>query len=88
MKQPEYKEGPEAQGNFERGMKGLFQVSKADIVQREKQKKQRKGSFTNPLLYTPGDIPTSSPSACQFRGCGNVGPYEYRLRAAHHLLAP
>jgi len=33
MKTPEYKEGPEARENFERGMKALFKVPKADIVQ-------------------------------------------------------
>jgi len=44
VKQPEYKEGPEAQENFERGMKALFKVPKADIVQREKRKKQRKAA--------------------------------------------
>jgi len=33
MKQPEYREGPEALGNFERGMKALFKVPKAAIVQ-------------------------------------------------------
>lgn len=32
MKQPEYIEGPEALENFERGMKAVFQVPKADIV--------------------------------------------------------
>ena len=32
MKQPEYIEGPEALGNFERGMKALFKVPKAAIV--------------------------------------------------------
>ena len=44
MKEPEYREGPEAQENFERGMKALFKVPKADIVQREKRKKQRKAA--------------------------------------------
>ena len=33
MKQPEYREGPEARATFERGMKVLFKVPKADIVQ-------------------------------------------------------
>jgi hypothetical protein len=32
MKQPEYREGPEAQENSERGMKALFKVPKVDIV--------------------------------------------------------
>ena len=34
MKQPEYTEGPEAQENFERGMKALFNDPKGGIVQR------------------------------------------------------
>jgi hypothetical protein len=41
MKTPEYTEGPKAQENFERGMKALFKVPKANIVQREKQAKAR-----------------------------------------------
>jgi hypothetical protein len=40
MKQPEYREGPEARENFERGMKALFKVSKADIVQPKKRAKK------------------------------------------------
>jgi hypothetical protein len=36
MKEPEYREGPEALENFERGMKALFKVPKAAIVQRKK----------------------------------------------------
>jgi len=36
MKQTEYTEGPKALENFERGMKALFKVPKAAIVQREK----------------------------------------------------
>jgi hypothetical protein len=44
VKQLEYTEGPEAQENFERGMKALFKIPKADIVQREKQKKRRKAA--------------------------------------------
>jgi hypothetical protein len=35
MKQPEHREGPEAQENFERGMKALFKVPKGEIVQRK-----------------------------------------------------
>jgi hypothetical protein len=42
MKEPEYREGPEAQRSFERGMKALFKVPKADIVQREKLAKRKK----------------------------------------------
>ncbi|HXM65682.1 MAG TPA: hypothetical protein VN911_03045 [Candidatus Acidoferrum sp.] len=37
---PEYKEGPEAKENFERGMKALFQVPKSAVLPREKVKKQ------------------------------------------------
>ena len=40
MKEPEYKEGPEARENFERGMKALFKVPKADIVQPKKRAKK------------------------------------------------
>ena len=41
---PEYREGPEARERFERGMKALFQVPKAEVV--KKQKKQAKTSAT------------------------------------------
>jgi hypothetical protein len=41
---PEYREGPEATKRFERGMKALFQVPKADVV--KKQKRQAKKSAT------------------------------------------
>ena len=45
MKQPEYIEGPEALENFERGMKAIFQVSKADIVSpKKKNAKQPKAT--------------------------------------------
>lgn len=40
----EYREGPEAKGRFERGMKALFQVPKAEVV--KKQKKQAKKAAT------------------------------------------
>jgi hypothetical protein len=40
MKEPEYKEGPEALENFEQGMKALFKVPKADIVQPKKRPKK------------------------------------------------
>jgi hypothetical protein len=40
---PEYTEGPKALENFERGMKALFKVPKAAVVQAEK-KKQKKAS--------------------------------------------
>ena len=32
MKEPEYQEGPKAREDFERGMKALFKVPKADIA--------------------------------------------------------
>jgi hypothetical protein len=38
MKTPEYREGPEALENFERGMKALFKVPKDDIVQPKKKR--------------------------------------------------
>jgi len=41
---PEYREGPEAKEKFERGMTALFQVSKTDIL--KKQKKQTKRTAT------------------------------------------
>ncbi len=44
MKQPEYKEGPEATRNFEEGMKTLFNVPKDEVVKAEKRKKKAKAS--------------------------------------------
>ena len=44
MKQPEYIEGPEAQENFEEGMKALFNVPKDAVVKAEKKKGKRKTS--------------------------------------------
>jgi hypothetical protein len=44
MKIPEYREGSEAQENFERGMKALFKVPKAAIVQRKKNARQPKAT--------------------------------------------
>jgi len=41
MKQPEYREGPEATQNFERGMKALFNVPKDKVVRAEKRKKSK-----------------------------------------------
>jgi len=35
MKPVEYIEGPKAQGNFERGMKALFNVPKDEVVKAE-----------------------------------------------------
>jgi hypothetical protein len=44
MKQPEYKEGPEAQENFEEGMKALFSVPKDAVVRAEKKAKKKRAS--------------------------------------------
>jgi hypothetical protein len=44
MKQPEYREGPEALENFEKGMKALFNVPKDAVVKAEKKKGKRKAS--------------------------------------------
>jgi hypothetical protein len=44
MRKAKYQEGLEATENFERGMKALFQVPKADIVKEEKRKRQRKSA--------------------------------------------
>jgi hypothetical protein len=44
MKQPQYREGPEAQRNFEEGMKSLFSVPKYTVVKAEKKKGKRKTS--------------------------------------------
>ena len=44
MKEPKYREGPKAQRDFEKGMKALFKVPKADIVQREKRARRKKGA--------------------------------------------
>ena len=49
MKEPEYIEGPDALENFERGMKAIFQVSKADIVSlKKKNAKQPKATSREP----------------------------------------
>jgi hypothetical protein len=50
MKEPEYTEGSKATENFERGMKALFKVPKAAIVQAKK-KKQKESS--EPSLLKP-----------------------------------
>ncbi len=44
MKQPEYREGPEALESFKEGMKALFKVPKDSVVKAEKKKRQRKTS--------------------------------------------
>jgi hypothetical protein len=40
MKEPDYREGPEAQRNFEEGMKALFKVPKDEVVKAEKKKQK------------------------------------------------
>jgi hypothetical protein len=47
MKTREYIEGPEALENFERGMKAVFQVPKADIVALKKKSAKRHKSATS-----------------------------------------
>jgi hypothetical protein len=44
MKEPEYREGPEALENFKEGMKALFKVPKDSVVKAEKKKRRRKAS--------------------------------------------
>lgn len=44
MKQHEYVEGPKAQGNFEAGMKALFNVPKDEVVKAEKKAKKKRAS--------------------------------------------
>ena len=44
MKTPEYREGPDAQRNFEEGMKALFNVPKDEVVKAEKKKGKYKTS--------------------------------------------
>jgi hypothetical protein len=48
MKQPEYREGLDALKNFERGMKALFKVPRAAIVQAKK--KPKPSSLRKPKL--------------------------------------
>lgn len=45
MKISQYIEGKEAQGNFEEGMKALFNVPKDSVVKAEKAKKRKKASL-------------------------------------------
>lgn len=52
MKQHEYVEGPDAQGNFEEGMKALFKVPKDAVVKAEK-KAKKKRSFRAPSVRKP-----------------------------------
>ncbi len=44
MKEPEYKEGPEATKNFEEGMKALFNVPEDEVVMAEKKRGKGKTS--------------------------------------------
>jgi hypothetical protein len=44
MKQTEYVEGPQAQENFEEGMKALFRVSKDAVVKAEKKQAKKRAS--------------------------------------------
>jgi hypothetical protein len=44
MKEPEYREGPEALENFKEGMKALFKVPKDSVVKAEKRKRRGKAS--------------------------------------------
>jgi hypothetical protein len=44
MKQPEYREGPEALENFKEGMKALFKVPKEKVVLAERQQRKKKTS--------------------------------------------
>jgi hypothetical protein len=55
MKQPEYIEGPKALKNFERGMKALFKVPKADILQREKLAKRKKAASSRKMKRSDRD---------------------------------
>jgi hypothetical protein len=41
---PEFQEGPKALENFEKGMKALFSVPKAEVVKVEKRKKGKTSS--------------------------------------------
>ena len=42
----EYTEGPEASANFERAMRGLFQIPRSEIPERPKRVKRRKRTST------------------------------------------
>jgi hypothetical protein len=44
MKEPEYREGPEALENFKEGMKALFKVPKDSVVKAEKKKRRARAS--------------------------------------------
>jgi hypothetical protein len=55
MKEVKYTEGPEAQENFERGMKALFKVPKAAIVPRKKRTPQPKATSVRKTKRTDED---------------------------------
>ena len=44
MKEPEYREGPEALENFKDGMKALFKVPKDSVVKAEKKRRRKAAS--------------------------------------------
>jgi hypothetical protein len=44
----EYREGPEAKERFERGMTALFQVSKAEILKKQKKKAKQTATLRKP----------------------------------------
>jgi len=55
MKTPEYAEGPEAQENFERGMKAVFKVPKAAVISRKKRTPQPKAASVRKTKRTDKD---------------------------------
>lgn len=48
MGMPEYREGPEAKETFERGMKALFQVPKADVLKKQKKQANKPATLRKP----------------------------------------
>jgi hypothetical protein len=44
MKQPEYREGPEALENFKESMRALFKVPKDSVVRAENRKRRKNAS--------------------------------------------
>lgn len=53
MKQPEYTEGPEAQKNFEEGMRALFNVPKDEVVKAEKRRKKKRDASRDQSIRKP-----------------------------------
>ena len=49
MKRPEYVEGPEAQENFEQGMKALFKAPKTETTKGKQKDRSRVSSIYLPL---------------------------------------